>query len=67
LKSMEGLTAESWKEEPVGEDVFQVKSRKRAWTSQEDQLLRTVVAARGAKDWSSIALSFNGRGGKQCR
>lgn len=40
---------------------------KGAWSDEEDELLRSLVCARGAKDWSLIAKQIPGRIGKQCR
>ena len=40
---------------------------KRVWTREEDLLLRELVGARGARNWSEIARSFPQRAGKQCR
>jgi hypothetical protein len=41
--------------------------RKRGWSLEEDELLRAVIAEKGAKDWSIIASHLIGRCGKQCR
>lgn len=42
--------------------------KKGAWTPEEDQLLRRLVCAYGAKNWSTtIAASIPGRSGKSCR
>jgi len=37
------------------------------WTSEEDQLMRGLVAQHGLKKWSVIAQHIPGRLGKQCR
>ncbi len=43
------------------------RGKKRVWSPEEDALLRQLVNDRGAKEWSSIAVHFADRGGKQCR
>eukprot|EP00966_Prymnesium_polylepis_P131893 3050097-Prymnesium_polylepis.1 len=43
------------------------KGAKRAWTLEEDALLRELVARHGPARWSSIATKLGGREGKQCR
>eukprot|EP00924_Labyrinthula_sp_SR-Ha-C_P012530 augustus_masked-scaffold_10-processed-gene-9.41-mRNA-1 protein AED:0.12 eAED:0.48 QI:0/-1/0/1/-1/1/1/0/395 len=40
---------------------------KGAWTSKEDEMVRTLVKKYGAKKWSLIASHLPGRVGKQCR
>jgi len=40
---------------------------KGAWTEEEDELLRSLVAKYGPKRWSLIAQNLPGRIGKQCR
>jgi hypothetical protein len=40
---------------------------KGAWSDEEDELLRSLVLARGARDWCLIAKEIPGRIGKQCR
>ncbi|EFA77311.1 myb transcription factor [Heterostelium album PN500] len=40
---------------------------KGAWTKEEDDKVRELVAKFGAKKWSEIALHLKGRMGKQCR
>ncbi|CAM9739833.1 unnamed protein product [Chrysoparadoxa australica] len=37
------------------------------WATEEDELLRRLVAIHGSKKWSQIAQQFPGRSGKQCR
>mmetsp|Transcript_13154 Transcript_13154/g.30967 ORF Transcript_13154/g.30967 Transcript_13154/m.30967 type:complete len:790 (-) Transcript_13154:149-2518(-) len=37
------------------------------WTREEDKQIIALVAQHGAKKWSSIANSIEGRSGKQCR
>jgi len=37
------------------------------WTRDEDKKILALVAQHGAKKWSSIANSIEGRSGKQCR
>ncbi|XP_045468555.1 transcriptional activator Myb isoform X1 [Harmonia axyridis] len=37
------------------------------WTKEEDELVIKLVAKYGAKKWTTIARSLNGRIGKQCR
>ncbi|GLI62597.1 hypothetical protein VaNZ11_005135 [Volvox africanus] len=39
----------------------------RAWTKEEDELLRTLVDAHGANKWTEIAGGLPGRTGKSCR
>ncbi|GIL66521.1 hypothetical protein Vafri_19982 [Volvox africanus] len=39
----------------------------RAWTKEEDELLRTLVDAHGANKWTEIAAGLPGRTGKSCR
>lgn len=43
------------------------KHVKGAWSDEEDQKLRDLVAEYGAKKWSLIAQNLPGRIGKQCR
>tara|TARA_B110001452_G_scaffold259166_1_gene255195 strand:- start:211 stop:1323 length:1113 start_codon:yes stop_codon:yes gene_type:complete len=43
------------------------RSKKQAWTPQEDEKLLGLVAAHGPRDWSTIAAHIEGRLGKQCR
>ena len=43
------------------------KSRKRAWTSEEDQLLIKLVDQYGPQKWTWIASYLPHRIGKQCR
>ena len=40
---------------------------KRAWTPDEDELLRIAVERHGAQQWSTIAQQMVARCGKQCR
>jgi len=40
---------------------------KRAWTDQENEIVRSHVLAFGPRKWSKIADSLPGRTGKQCR
>ena len=40
---------------------------KGAWTTEEEDLLRQVVATKGSKRWTMIAESIPGRNGKQVR
>jgi hypothetical protein len=40
---------------------------KRAWTEEEDSILRGLIEANGIGKWTSIANSLPGRSGKQCR
>ena len=40
---------------------------KGSWTKEEDQVLLSIVASRGAKNWTDIARNLPGRIGKQCR
>ncbi|PNG99357.1 Transcription factor MYB44 [Tetrabaena socialis] len=39
----------------------------RAWKREEDELLRSLVEARGANRWTDIAADMPGRTGKSCR
>mmetsp|Transcript_43224 Transcript_43224/g.72054 ORF Transcript_43224/g.72054 Transcript_43224/m.72054 type:complete len:327 (-) Transcript_43224:535-1515(-) len=40
---------------------------KRAWTAEEDSVLRQLVSQQGAKNWSTIARNIEGRSSKSCR
>ena len=52
---------------------FKTQPQKIPWTHDEDQLLRSLVAERGCRQWQEIALEINQalgvtkRQGKQCR
>lgn len=48
-------------------DIDDLIHRKKKWTEQEDELLRSVVAKKGSHDWKMIASFVPGRSGKQCR
>ena len=37
------------------------------WSKAEDELLRQIVLADGAKNWTKVAAQLPGRIGKQCR
>ena len=37
------------------------------WSKEEDELLRRIVLAHGAKSWTKVAMRLPGRIGKQCR
>lgn len=41
--------------------------KKGAWTPEEDELLRQLIAEYGPKNWSIIANGIKGRSGKSCR
>ncbi len=40
---------------------------KGSWTMEEDETIKELVAANGAKNWTAIAKELPGRVGKQCR
>lgn len=40
---------------------------KGAWTPEEDDLLKRLIGAHGARNWSVIAAGIKGRSGKSCR
>lgn len=42
-------------------------NKKGAWTPEEDELLKQLVAECGPKGWSQIARDVPGRSGKSCR
>lgn len=42
-------------------------SKKGAWTPEEDEQLKELVALYGPKGWSVIAKDVPGRSGKSCR
>ncbi|KAK9808903.1 hypothetical protein WJX72_006082 [[Myrmecia] bisecta] len=41
--------------------------KKGAWTSEEDDLLKSLIVVYGARNWSLIASGIRGRSGKSCR
>lgn len=43
------------------------KTIKGAWKAQEDELLKRLIDAHGAKNWTVIAQGIPGRSGKSCR
>jgi len=43
------------------------KTIKGAWKAQEDELLKRLIEAHGAKNWTVIAQGIPGRSGKSCR
>jgi hypothetical protein len=43
------------------------RERPKPWTSEEDQVLLSLIDSAGKKDWSSISLILGDRTGKQCR
>ncbi|XP_038900077.1 transcription factor MYB73-like [Benincasa hispida] len=45
-------------------DIDRVKG---PWSPEEDELLRMLVKNQGARNWSLISQSINGRSGKSCR
>eukprot|EP00300_Choanocystis_sp_HF-7_P001308 c11057_g1_i1.p1 GENE.c11057_g1_i1~~c11057_g1_i1.p1 ORF type:complete len:269 (+),score=38.13 c11057_g1_i1:75-809(+) len=49
------------------QDSGKLPISKAYWSAHEDSLLRQLVQACGPKNWSTIAKSFKGRVGKQCR
>ncbi|XP_023512939.1 transcription factor MYB73-like [Cucurbita pepo subsp. pepo] len=51
------MTSEEW-------DIDRVKG---PWSPEEDQLLRILVQRYGARNWSVIGQSIQGRSGKSCR
>ena len=46
---------------------FDDDSKKGAWTPEEDEQLKELVALYGPKGWSVIAKDVPGRSGKSCR
>lgn len=46
---------------------MKIPLKKRAWSEEEDEMLRSLVGQFGARDWTAISTNFLGRGGKQCR
>ncbi len=46
---------------------MKIPQKKRAWSEEEDEMLRSLVGQFGARDWTAISENFLGRGGKQCR
>ncbi|KAL4444372.1 hypothetical protein ABPG75_012109 [Micractinium tetrahymenae] len=51
----------------MGKNSFNDDFKKGAWTPEEDELLRQLIAEYGPKNWSIIANGIKGRSGKSCR
>ncbi|WIA19502.1 hypothetical protein OEZ85_004113 [Tetradesmus obliquus] len=54
----------------IEDDIAQdngLDSRKGAWSAEEDEQLRSLVAQYGTTCWSQIAAGVPGRSGKSCR
>ena len=49
------------------EKVLNPRLVKGSWTREEDEAIVAFVSANGDKDWSKLAVTLNGRTGKQCR
>eukprot|EP00658_Telonema_sp_P-2_P047981 TRINITY_DN3651_c0_g1_i4.p1 TRINITY_DN3651_c0_g1~~TRINITY_DN3651_c0_g1_i4.p1 ORF type:complete len:194 (-),score=43.03 TRINITY_DN3651_c0_g1_i4:120-701(-) len=61
------MVADKLGESEDGEAGLFVSSRKKAWCSEEDELVRAHVAQWGPRKWSKLRCVIPGRIGKQCR
>ena len=57
---------------PVAAPLFQPKKQRKVrvvkkWTTEEDNVMLSLVAEHGIKSWGVVASHLGGRSGKQCR
>lgn len=61
------IPVETENDEPVEATPDDTRSKKQAWTPEEDRILTELVKKEGPRNWTAIAEKLQTRVGKQCR